>query len=101
VPGEVEEALYSHPSVAEAVVAGVPHDVLGEDVEAWIVLREGSAATATDLREFLLARLASYKVPRRLHFAAALPRNAAGKVIRHMLDRPAVGAPARHSGTKQ
>jgi long-chain acyl-CoA synthetase len=101
VPGEVEEALYSHPSVAEAVVAGVPHDVLGEDVEAWIVLREGSAATAADLREFLLARLANYKVPRRLHFAAALPRNAAGKVIRHMLDRPAVGAPARHSGTKQ
>jgi long-chain acyl-CoA synthetase len=94
VPGEVEEALYSHPSVAEAVVAGVPHDVLGEDVEAWIVLREGSVATAADLREFLLGRLANYKVPRQLHFATALPRNAAGKVIRHLLDHPAVGTPA-------
>ncbi len=87
VPGEVEEALYGHPSVAEAVVAGVPHDVLGEDVEAWVVLREGSTATAADLREFLLGSLADYKVPRRLHFAKALPRNAAGKVIRHLLDR--------------
>jgi long-chain acyl-CoA synthetase len=85
VPLEVEEALYSHPSVAEAVVTGVSHDVLGEDVEAWIVLREGSAATAADLREFLLGKLAKYKVPRQLHFATALPRNAAGKVVRHLL----------------
>jgi acyl-CoA synthetase (AMP-forming)/AMP-acid ligase II len=61
--------------------------VLGEDVEAWVVLREGSTATAADLREFLLGSLANYKVPRRLHFTKALPRNAAGKVIRHLLDR--------------
>jgi acyl-CoA synthetase (AMP-forming)/AMP-acid ligase II len=87
VPGEVEEALYSHPEVAEAVVGGVPHAVLGEDVEAWVVLREGSAATAAELRDFLLGRLADYKVPRHLHFAKALPRNAAGKVIRDLLDR--------------
>jgi long-chain acyl-CoA synthetase len=87
VPGEVEEVLYGHPEVAEAVVGGVPHTVLGEDVEAWIVLREGSTATAADLREFLLGELADYKVPRQLHFAEALPRNAAGKVIRHLLDR--------------
>ena len=86
VPGEVEEALYSHPSVAEAVVAGVPHDVLGEDVTAWVVLREGSVTTAAELREFLLGRLAKYKVPRHLHFANALPRNAAGKVIRRLLE---------------
>jgi acyl-CoA synthetase (AMP-forming)/AMP-acid ligase II len=73
--------------VAEAVVGGVPHAVLGEDVEAWVVLREGSAATAAELRDFLLGRLADYKVPRHLHFAKALPRNAAGKVIRDLLDR--------------
>jgi long-chain acyl-CoA synthetase len=88
VPGEVEDALYGHPSVAEAVVAGVPHDVLGEDVEAWVVLREDATVTAAELREFLLGKLATYKVPRRLHFAKALPRNAAGKVVRHMLSRP-------------
>jgi acyl-CoA synthetase (AMP-forming)/AMP-acid ligase II len=87
VPGEVEEALYRHPEVAEAVVGGVPHAVLGEDVEAWVVLREGSAATAAELRDFLLGSLADYKVPRQLHFAKALPRNAAGKVIRHLLPR--------------
>jgi acyl-CoA synthetase (AMP-forming)/AMP-acid ligase II len=93
VPGEIEEVLYSHPSVAEATVAGVPHDVLGEDVEAWVVLREDSAATTADLREFLLGRLATYKVPRRLHFPKALPRNAAGKVIRHLLDSSVVENP--------
>ena len=93
VPGEIEEVLYSHPSVAEATVAGVPHDVLGEDVEAWVVLREDSAATTADLREFLLERLATYKVPRRLHFPKTLPRNAAGKVIRRLLDSSVVENP--------
>jgi acyl-CoA synthetase (AMP-forming)/AMP-acid ligase II len=87
VPGEIEDVLYGHPAVAEAAAAGVPHDVLGEDVEAWVVLRQGSAATADDLREFLLERLAKYKVPRQFHFVMSLPRNAAGKVVRQLLDR--------------
>ena len=81
VPGEVEEVLFAHPSVAEAVVAGIPHDVLGEDVAAWVVLREDSPTTASDLRDFLLERLADYKVPRRLSVVVSLPRNAAGKVV--------------------
>jgi acyl-CoA synthetase (AMP-forming)/AMP-acid ligase II len=85
VPGEVEEILYRHPSVVEAVVAGIPHDVLGEDVGAWVVLREGSTTTADDLRTLLLGQLAGYKVPRRLHLVDALPRNAAGKVVPGLL----------------
>jgi long-chain acyl-CoA synthetase len=86
-PGEVEDALHRHPSVTEAAVAGVPHHVLGEDVEAWVVLREDATVTAAELREFLLETLAAYKAPRRLHFVSTLPRNAAGKVVRHMLSR--------------
>jgi acyl-CoA synthetase (AMP-forming)/AMP-acid ligase II len=80
-PGEVEDVLYSHPDVVEAAVAGVPHDVLGEDVGAWVVLSDGSDCSADDLRSHLRASLADYKVPRQVRLVGALPRNAAGKVV--------------------
>ena len=67
MPGEVEAALFTHPAVADAAVAGIPHPVLGEDVAAWVVLRSDATASAEDLRAFLLERLADYKVPRRIH----------------------------------
>jgi acyl-CoA synthetase (AMP-forming)/AMP-acid ligase II len=78
VPGEVEAALFEHPAVAEAAVAGVPHPVLGEDVAAWVVLRQ--PASTDELRSFLVTRLADYKVPRRITVIDALPRNESGKV---------------------
>ena len=81
VPGEIEEVLFAHPAVVEAVVAGIPHDVLGEDVGAWVVLQEGSDISSTELQAFLLERLADYKVPRQLRIVNQLPRNAAGKVV--------------------
>ncbi len=93
-PGEVEEVLYAHPDVVEAVVAGIPHDVLGEDVGAWVVLSEGSDTTATDLRAFLLEHLADYKVPRQLRVIDRLPRNASGKVIKGELDMTQSPAPS-------
>jgi long-chain acyl-CoA synthetase len=80
VPGEVEAVLFEHPDVAEAAVAGIPHPVLGEDIAAWIVARSGPAPSISAIREFLLARLADYKVPRRITLVDALPRNEAGKV---------------------
>jgi acyl-CoA synthetase (AMP-forming)/AMP-acid ligase II len=83
VPGEVEAALFGHPAVAEAAVAGIPHPVLGEDIAAWIVLRE--PADPETLRDFLLERLADYKVPRRITVLDALPRNESGKVLKSQL----------------
>ena len=83
VPGEVEAAIFEHPAVVEAAVAGVPHDVLGEDVAAWVVLRDGVSADV--LRNFLLTRLADYKVPRRITVTDALPRNESGKVLKGRL----------------
>jgi len=85
VPGEVESALFTHPDVAEAAVAGIPHPVLGEDVAAWVVPRKGHAPSVDGIRAFLLERLADYKVPRRITFVGALPRNEAGKVIKSQL----------------
>jgi long-chain acyl-CoA synthetase len=85
MPGEVEAALFAHPEVADAAVAGIAHPVLGEDVAAWVVLRPGAAVSAETLRAFLLERLADYKVPRRFAFLDALPRNEAGKVQKSLL----------------
>ena len=83
VPGEVEAALFEHPTVSEAAVRGVPHPVLGEDVAAWVVLRR--PASTDELRSFLLSRLADYKVPRRITVVDTLPRNASGKVLKSAL----------------
>ena len=83
VPGEVEAALFEHPGVVEAAVAGVPHPVLGEDVAAWVVLR--SPVAPDELRSFLLGRLADYKVPRRISVVDGLPRNDSGKVLKSQL----------------
>ncbi len=88
VPREIEEVLYAHPAVVEAVVAGIAHDVLGEDVAAWVVLQEDSHVSPEELRAFLLERLADYKVPRSMSIVDALPRNAAGKVVTRELPTP-------------
>ena len=82
---DVEAALQAHPDVVEAAVAGIPHDVLGEDVAAWVVLRPGSGATAEAVVDFAARTLADYKVPRRVVVVAALPRNASGKVVKSRL----------------
>jgi acyl-CoA synthetase (AMP-forming)/AMP-acid ligase II len=86
---DVEAVLLEHPAVTEAAVVGVPHQVLGEDVGAYVVIRDGSTLDASALREFCLERMADYKVPRKIAFVDALPRNATGKVLKHQL--PALG----------
>jgi malonyl-CoA/methylmalonyl-CoA synthetase len=78
--GEVEMALEQHPAVAEAAVMPVPDDDLGERVAAWVVLRPGTSATATELCDFVADTLSPHKRPRQVEFVAELPRNAMGKV---------------------
>jgi acyl-CoA synthetase (AMP-forming)/AMP-acid ligase II len=85
MPGEVESALFEHPDVADAAVAGIPHSVLGEDVAAWVVLKGPKKPSVDELRAFLLERLADYKSPRRITFVETLPRNEAGKVLKAQL----------------
>ncbi|MCU1355765.1 MAG: Acyl-CoA synthetase (AMP-forming)/AMP-acid ligase [Acidimicrobiales bacterium] len=87
--GDVEAVLYEHPAVAQAAVTGVPHDVLGEDVAAWVVLRHGEQATAADLLAHCKDRLSDYKLPRHITFVDDLPRNATGKVVKRDLQLPA------------
>ncbi|MEV4124438.1 long-chain fatty acid--CoA ligase [Nocardia sp. NPDC049707] len=87
-PREVEEVLYQHPAVAEAVVVGLPHAQLGEEVGAAVVLKPGAQADPDELRVFVRDRIAAYKYPRRVWFAASLPKGPTGKILRRAVERP-------------
>ncbi|HET6875320.1 MAG TPA: AMP-binding protein [Acidimicrobiales bacterium] len=80
--GDVESVIMEFPGVQEVAVAGIPHDVLGEDVAAWIVALPGQILDADELKAFLAERLSDYKIPRQIRFVEALPRNATGKVVK-------------------
>lgn len=84
-PTDIEAVLLEHPDVQEAAVVGIPHQVLGEDIAAHVVLRAGATLDADTLLAFCSERLADYKRPRELHFTDELPRNATGKVMKHKL----------------
>jgi acyl-CoA synthetase (AMP-forming)/AMP-acid ligase II len=84
-PREVELVLESHPAVAEAAVAGLPHDHWGEQVTAWVVLRPGSAFDEDGLISHVRGTLAGYKCPKRVYPLTRLPRNQVGKVVRSAL----------------
>ncbi|EJW19526.1 long-chain fatty acid--CoA ligase [Paenibacillus alvei] len=84
-PREVEEVLYEHPSVKEAVVVGVPDAYRGETVKAYIVTRAGAQVTEDELNVWCRERMASFKVPRQYEFRSELPKTIAGKVLRRML----------------
>jgi malonyl-CoA/methylmalonyl-CoA synthetase len=90
-PREVEEVLLSHPAVAEAAVVGMPDADLGEQVVAAIVPAAGSSQNAEELIEYCRSQLAAYKKPRQVIFVEALPRNALGKVQKHILQQQLAG----------
>ncbi|MEY4219691.1 MAG: hypothetical protein RL686_2198 [Pseudomonadota bacterium] len=81
-PREVDEILMDHPAVAQVVCFGIPHDKLGEEVGAAVVLREGMTATEKELREYTATRLADFKVPRKVLLLDEIPKGATGKLQR-------------------
>ena len=81
-PREVDEVLMDHPAVAQAVTFAMPHDKLGEEVAAAIVLREGQEAEEGEVREFVAGHLADFKVPRRVLILEEIPKGATGKLQR-------------------
>jgi acyl-CoA synthetase (AMP-forming)/AMP-acid ligase II len=86
-PREVDEALLLHPAVAQAVAFSLPHALLGEEIGAAVVLREGCGAGERELRRFVAERLAPFKVPRRIVFLSQIPKGPTGKVQRIGLAR--------------
>ncbi|MEP6619285.1 MAG: acyl--CoA ligase [bacterium] len=81
-PREVDEIIMEHPSVHQCVTFGMPHDMLGEDVAAAVVLKQGTEASERDLRDFAAVRLADYKVPRKILILTEIPVGATGKLQR-------------------
>ena len=90
---EVEAAIYHHDDVVEAIVFGLPDDRLGEEVVAVIVPKAGITLTADDIRHFLAANLAAYKIPSKIWFRdEPLPRNASGKFLKREVRNEILGA---------
>ena len=92
-PREVEEVLYEHPAVREVAVVGVPHPELGEEVAAAVALKDGAAVDEESLRDFVKARVAAYKYPRRISFFDELPKGPSGKIVKREIELPAASSP--------
>ena len=84
-PSEIDEVLYEHPKVQEAVSLSVPHRSRGETLKAYIVTKPGEKLTVSELTAFCRQKLASYKVPRLFEFRDELPKSMVGKVLRRAL----------------
>jgi long-chain acyl-CoA synthetase len=84
-PRDVEEPLYQHPKVKEAVAVGIPDPRWGEAVKVYLVLRDGETATEQEILDYCHARMARYKVPKYVEFRRELPKSLVGKVLRRQL----------------
>ena len=84
-PREIEEALFRHTAIRDAAVVGTPDDYWGEAIQAFVVAAPGSALGATEVIEHCRRHLAPHKLPKQVRFVEALPRNAAGKVLKREL----------------
>ncbi|MBV8523453.1 MAG: AMP-binding protein, partial [Acetobacteraceae bacterium] len=81
-PIEVDTVLMDHPAVAQCLTFAMPHPMLGEEIGAAIVLREGASAREQELRDFAAQHLAAFKVPRKIVFLKEIPKGATGKLQR-------------------
>lgn len=86
-PHEVDEIIMEHPAVHQCVTFAMPHEMLGEDVAAAVVLREGARASDRELRQFAARRLADFKVPRKILILKEIPVGPTGKLQRIGLAR--------------
>jgi len=89
-PREVEEFLYSHPDIADVQVIGVPSEKYGEEVMAWVKLREGTAASGDDLAAWCKGKIATYKIPRHWKFVDGFPMTVTGKVQKFKMRETAI-----------
>jgi len=86
-PREIEEVLMTHPAIQMAAVVGVPHDVHGEEIKAFVVARQGIPAEGEEIMAWCRERMAAYKYPRIVELVDGLPMTATGKVLKRELRR--------------
>jgi fatty-acyl-CoA synthase len=87
-PTEIEDVISDHPQVREVAVIGIPDEIWGESVCAMLVPQKNHDLTETGVIEYCTARLSGYKKPKKVVFMNGLPKNAAGKVMKHVLREP-------------
>ncbi len=84
-PREIEEFLYQHPDVVDVQVVGVPDEKYGEELMAWIILKEGSTVDTEEMREFCQGKISRHKIPRYIEFTDSYPMTASGKIQKFKL----------------
>ncbi len=89
-PAEIEQVVFQHPAVASAQVIGVPDERMGEELMAWVVLRDGASATDDDIRAFCEQNLAHFKAPRYVKFVTEFPLTVTGKVQKFRMREMAI-----------
>ncbi len=89
-PKEIEEFIYTHPSVSDVQVIGVPDEQYGEEIMACIILKEGESITEADIKQYVLDHMAKHKVPKYVDFVEGFPMNAAGKILKYKMREDAV-----------
>ena len=77
---EIEEFLYQHPKVSDVQVIGVPDKRFGEEIMAWVKLKDGATCTAEEIKDFCKGKIAHYKVPRYVKFTEEFPMTVTGKI---------------------
>ena len=88
-PREIDEVLYRHPGVRDAATVGISHELYGEEVKSFVVLREGASATEGELIEFCRQQLADFKCPKTVEFLKEIPKGPTGKLLkRELVSRP-------------
>ena len=89
-PREVEEFLYTHPDIVDVQVIGIPDAKYGEEIMAWVRVRDGAALTKDDVAEFCRGKIAHYKVPRYVHVTDEFPMTVTGKVQKYLMREAAI-----------
>ncbi|GAM15869.1 long-chain-fatty-acid--CoA ligase /acetoacetyl-CoA synthetase [leucine] [Mesobacillus selenatarsenatis SF-1] len=91
-PREIEEFLYRHPKVLDVQVVGIPDSVYGEEVMAWIILKDEETATAVEIKEYCKGKISKHKIPRYIEFTESYPMTASGKIQKFKLREQAMEA---------
>jgi fatty-acyl-CoA synthase len=89
-PREIEEFLYTYPKLADVQVVGVPDLKYGEEVMAWVKLKDGQAATSQEIRDFCRGKIAHYKIPRYVKFVSEFPMTVTGKIQKYKMREVAI-----------
>ena len=89
-PKEIEDFIYTHPKVSDAQVIGVPDKQYGEEIMAYVILKEGEHMTEEELKDYVRTHMAKHKTPRYVAFVDAFPMNGAGKILKYKMREQAI-----------